>query len=74
MGHWLQDQISKGHLDNHCHGLRFGQGGRREAGVALTVGSNRTCSDGRCGKNKHSYDNPSTEDRVSSKELICYGC
>ena len=28
MGHWLQGQISKGHLGNHCHGLRFGQGDR----------------------------------------------
>jgi len=39
-----------------------------------TVGSNRTCSNRGYEKNKYSYGNPLTEDRVFSKEPICYGC
>jgi len=46
----------------------------KEAGDASTVGSHRICSNGRYGKDKYSYDDPSTEDRVSLKEPICYGC
>jgi len=46
----------------------------KEAEDASTAGSNRVCSNGRCGKDKHSYGDPLTEDRVSSKEPICYGC
>jgi len=46
----------------------------KEAGVASTAGSNRTCSNGRCEKDKHSHDDLSTEDRVSLKKPIYYGC
>jgi len=46
----------------------------KEAGDISTAGSNRICSDGRCRKDKYSYDDPSIEDRVFSKKLIYYGC
>jgi len=46
----------------------------KEAEDISTAGSHRTCSNGRCRKDKYSYSNPSTEDRVSSKEPIHYGC
>jgi len=46
----------------------------KKAGDASTVGSYRTCSDGRYRKNKCGDGDPSTEGRVSSKEPICYGC
>jgi len=46
----------------------------KEVGDASTAGSYGTCSDERCGKNKCSYGDSSTEDRVFSKEPICYGC
>jgi len=46
----------------------------KEAGDTSTAGSNRACSDGRCGKDKHSYGDPSTQNRVSLKEPIYYGC
>jgi len=46
----------------------------KEAGDTSIVGSHRICSNGRYGKDKYSYDDPSTEDRVSLKEPICYGC
>ena len=45
----------------------------KEAGVASTAGPNRTCSNGRSGKDKCGDSNLSTEGRVSSKEPICYG-
>jgi len=44
----------------------------KEAGDTSTVGSHGTCSDRRYGKNKHSYGDLSTEDRVSSKEPILW--
>jgi len=47
----------------------------KKAGVASTVGFNRTCSNGRCGENKYSNgETPTVRGRVSSKEPICYGC
>jgi len=46
----------------------------KETRATSTVGSNRTCSNGRSRKDKHSYGDPLTEDRISSKEPICYGC
>jgi len=45
----------------------------KKTGDILTMGSHGTCSNGRCGKNKCSYGDPSTEDRVFLKEPICYG-
>jgi len=45
----------------------------KKARVASTVSSNRTCSDGRCRENKCGYGNPSTENRIFSKEPIYYG-
>jgi len=46
----------------------------KEAGVASTAGSYRTCSNGRSREDKHGDGDPSTEGRVSSKEPIHYGC
>jgi len=47
----------------------------KETKVASTVGSNRTCSNGRYGKNKcNNGETPIARGRVSSKEPICYGC
>jgi len=46
----------------------------KEVGDASTVGSYGTSSDGRYRENKCSDGDPLTESRVSSKELICYGC
>jgi len=46
----------------------------KEAGVASTAGSHRTCSDRRNRKDECSNGNPLTEGRVSSKEPIYYGC
>jgi len=47
----------------------------KEAGVASTAGSNRTCSNRRCEKNGCSNGETLTaRGRVSSKEPICYGC
>ena len=54
--------------------IAIASGLAKEAGVASTVGSHGICSDGRSRKNKCSHDDPSTENRVFSKELICYGC
>jgi len=45
----------------------------KEAGVASTVGSNRTCSDRRSREDKYGNGNLSTEGKVSLKEPICYG-
>jgi len=40
-----------------------------------TVGSNRAYSNERCGKNECSNgETPTARGRVSSEELICYGC
>jgi len=46
----------------------------KEAGDASTACSHRTCSNGRSRKDECGDGNPSTEGRVSSKELIHYGC
>jgi len=46
----------------------------KEAGDTSTVGSHGTCSNGRSRENQCSHGNLSTEDRVSSKEPIHYGC
>jgi len=46
----------------------------KEAGDTSTVGPHRICSDRRYREDKCSYGNPSTENRVSSKEPIHYGC
>jgi len=46
----------------------------KEAEDTSIEGSHGTCSNGRCGKNKYSNGDPSTESRVFLKELICYGC
>jgi len=54
--------------------IAMASGLAKEARVALTAGSNRVCSNERSGKDKYSYGDPSTEDRISSKEPICYGC
>ena len=47
----------------------------KEAGDASTVGSYRTCSDGRSKEDKCSNgETPTARDRVSSKKPIHYGC
>jgi len=46
----------------------------KKAGATSAAGSDRTCSNRRSRKNKCSYGDPSTEDRVSSKKPIHYGC
>ena len=47
----------------------------KEAGVVLTVGSNRACSNGRSGKNKYGDGKiPTARGRVSSKAPIHYEC
>ena len=46
-----------------------------EAGNAISVGDNRTCSDGGSRKNKHSSSEKSgtgTRDKVAKKRLLCY--
>jgi len=45
-----------------------------KAGDTSIEDSHRICSNGRCGKNKCGNGDPSTEGRVSLKELIHYGC
>jgi len=46
----------------------------KEARAISTAGADRTCSNGRSRKDKCSYGDPLTEDRVPPKEPICYGC
>jgi len=47
----------------------------KKAEVVSTAGSNRTCSNGRSGKDKcGDGETPTARCRVSSKEPICYGC
>jgi len=47
----------------------------KEAEVASTAGSNRTCSNEKSRKNQCGDGKTlTTRGRVLSKELICYGC
>jgi len=46
----------------------------KKAEDTSTAGFHGTSSDGRCEKDKCSYSDLSTEDRVSLKEPIHYGC
>jgi len=47
----------------------------KKAEDTSVVGSHWACSNRRCGKDKcGNGETPTARDRVSSKELICYGC
>ena len=45
-----------------------------EAGNTFSAGDNRACSNGGSGKDRHSNDIPSAEDRRCTNKPLYYGC